>query len=117
MEESAFCMATPPRLYLDDRMTWTNQGRNMISLLMLSNGMGLKKFSSQHGVSGLHPSSAQVRDWIRQHTDANDRILVTPLSDWAAWNVMDDINLILRRAFLFFMLSQWEATNNRGTYP
>ena len=39
-------------------------------------------------------SSVQVRDWVRQYTDANDRILVTPLSDWAAWNAMNDINLI-----------------------
>jgi hypothetical protein len=39
-------------------------------------------------------SSVQVRDWVRQYTDVNDRILVTPLSDWAAWNAMNDINLI-----------------------
>lgn len=34
-----------------------------------------------------------IRDWVRQYTDDDDRVLVSPLqTDWAAWKALVNIN-------------------------
>jgi hypothetical protein len=39
-------------------------------------------------------SAKQLCDYVYQVVDANDRILVTEMGDWAAWNAMADINKV-----------------------
>ena len=39
-------------------------------------------------------TAAQIRDWVKQRIDSNDRIVVTELGDWAAYNPIARINEI-----------------------
>lgn len=39
-------------------------------------------------------SAANLRDYVRQYLDANDRLLVVAFIDWASRNALIDINKI-----------------------
>ena len=39
-------------------------------------------------------SAAELRDYFKNFLDSNDRLLVSSLQDWAAWNAMIDINKV-----------------------
>ncbi len=39
-------------------------------------------------------TATQIRDWVKRVTDVNDRVVVTELGKWSAYNTMTNINNI-----------------------
>jgi hypothetical protein len=39
-------------------------------------------------------SAIELRDYLKQYTDTTDRLLISPLDDWASYNTEVDINTI-----------------------
>ena len=69
-------------------------GQNYDALVAALKNQGAKHVLYSAWALRTTSTSVQVRDWIKQYIDANDRILVTDLTNWASWNVMTDINQI-----------------------
>lgn len=56
--------------------------------------LGAKKVLLSTWMLRHNSSSVAIRDHVRKVMDANDRLLVAQVSDWASYNVMTDINTI-----------------------
>ena len=39
-------------------------------------------------------SAVQLRDYFNSFIDSTDRLLISPLENWASWNLMTDINKV-----------------------
>ncbi|MXY86294.1 MAG: CRISPR-associated protein Cas2 [Chloroflexi bacterium] len=57
-------------------------------------GIGAKRvLESAWAVQVTNMGAAGIRDWVRQYTDDDDGVLVSPLqTDWAAWRAQVNIN-------------------------
>jgi len=70
-------------------------GQNYDNLVKALTQLGANRILlSQWIIRHNSTSSATLRDYVRQHVDANDRVLVNCLdtADWAGWNLMVDPN-------------------------
>ena len=69
-------------------------GQNYNGLINRLQTLRAKKvLLSAWALSGNHTCVA-LRDDLRRFIDANDRLLVSTLNDWASYNAMTDINQI-----------------------
>lgn len=69
-------------------------GQDYTTLFEALDKLGAKRALLSTWVLRSDYTSAQIRDYLRRFIDANDRLLVGVLGDWAAWNTMIDINTI-----------------------
>jgi CRISPR/Cas system-associated endoribonuclease Cas2 len=72
-------------------------GQNYAAVVTALESIGARRvLYSQWVVRRGNTTCAGLRDWLRGHTDANDRVLVVELdgTGWASYNTMTDINTI-----------------------
>lgn len=67
-------------------------GQNYDQLIAALKGKGATRVLYSAWALRTGSNAVQIRDWVKQFVDSNDRILVCPLEGWASWNTMVDIN-------------------------
>ena len=71
-------------------------GKDYDGLYEALEGIGAKRvLRSVWVVRWSNTSAKQVRDWVKKHTDSDDRLLVGQIdADWATFNAINKISRI-----------------------
>ncbi len=67
-------------------------GQNYTGLISDLQRSGAVRVLKSAWVINTSWSAVQIRDWVKQRTDSNDRVVVTELDNWAAHNPMAKIS-------------------------
>lgn len=72
----------------------TLPGQNYPRLYTELQRAGAKRVLQSAWAMSTTASATQIANWLRNYVDANDRIVVTELNNWASIRSMADINQV-----------------------